>query len=136
MNAAVIKVRFANPPREGKKKASIKTDDDQIFGVWPRQLGLFQPGRSYKIEFEESTWKGQTYRTITKCEPAADVEERTNEAGTSSQRGSQTNSVEAQFVARVLSASIMLGAVKLERDSLTSATKLIRTVYRDTFVAG
>lgn len=127
MNAAVIKVKFANAPKEGKKKATIKTDDDQIFGVWPRQLGLFQPGRSYKIEFEEHDWQGRTYRTITKCEPATD-------AAPSNESGSASNAAlgEAEFVTRILAASIQACCVGHMPQAIAAEIRMLRGIWRET----
>jgi hypothetical protein len=124
MNAAVIKVAFANPPREGKKRASVKTDDGDFFLVFPEKLGLFQPGRTYRVEFSEKDYKGQTYKTITKCEPVED------KAPQSAGRSEGARADEFEFVTRVLSASIRACTVANTEQALIEATRMIRAVYR------
>lgn len=126
MNAAVIKIKYANPPKDGKKQATVKTDDNQIFGVWPKEFGLFQPGRVYRVEFSERPFNGKTYRTITKCEPVA--EEAAPADGVTSKAFS-----EQEFVARVLSASIAACAVGHKEEALIAEAKMLRSVYRAAF---
>lgn len=124
MNAAVIKVAFANPPKAGKKLASIKTDEGAIYGVWPDKFGLFQPGRAYRVEFSTRKYEGKDYHTITKCEP---VDEQSNApAG----RTEAARSDEFEFVTRLLSASIRACTVANTEQALTEATRMLRSVYR------
>jgi hypothetical protein len=119
---------------------------NQIYGVWPDKFGLLQPGRTYKVEFSERKFNGKNYRTITKCEPAADprsesgagVEERTNDRGSESQRGSPnhptTNTqMEAEFVARLLAASISACAVAHTQEALIAEARMLRSVWRGVF---
>lgn len=134
MNAAVIKIKYADPPKSGKKQATIKTEDNQIFGVWPKEFGLLRPGQTYKVEFSERPFNGKTYRTITKCEPAAAVEESTSGLAQSSQRSSQSIN-EAEFVTRLLAAGIQCGGVVHSEQSMVAEVKLLRSVYRTTFGA-
>lgn len=132
MNAAVIKIKYADPPKDGKKQATIKTDDNQIFGVWPKEFGLLQPGKTYKVEFSERPFNGKTYRTITKCEPVAAVEEPASGLAQQSQRSSQIVS-EAEFVTRLLAAGIKCGGVVHSEQSMIAEVKLLRSVYRTAF---
>jgi hypothetical protein len=132
MNAAVIKIKYANPPKDGKKQPTVRTDDNQIFGVWPQQFGLLQPGRTYKVEFSEREYQGKTYRTITKCEPTKDVEETPSGLAQQSQRSSQKDA-ETEFVARLLAASISACAVAHKEDALIAEARMLRSVYRQTF---
>lgn len=132
MNAAVIKIKYANPPKDGKKQATIKTEDNQIFGVWLDKFGLFQPGRTYKVEFSERAFNGKTYRTITKCEPAAAVEEPPSSLAQQSQRSSPKD-LEAEFVARVLAASIQACAVGHKEENLITEALMLRRVYHQAF---
>lgn len=129
MNAAVIKVKFANRPKDGKKQATISTEDGQIFGVWPDKFGLLQPGRTYKVEFKEREFEGKTYRTIIKCEPAAAVEEPPSSLAQQSQRSSPKDA-EQEFVARVLAASIQACAVGHTEQDLIAEVKMLRSVYQ------
>lgn len=131
MNAAIIKVKFADPAKAGKKQATIKTEDGQIFGVWPDKFGLLRPGQTYTIEFSEREYQGKTFRTITKCAPAAVVEEPPSSLAQQSQRSSPSN-YEAEFVARILAASIQACAVGHTEQSLIAEVRMLRSVYRQT----
>lgn len=53
MAQATIKVAYVNPPKPGKKLGSIKDENGNYYGVWPDKLSLFEPGRTYTIEFTE-----------------------------------------------------------------------------------
>jgi hypothetical protein len=132
MNAAVIKIKYANPPKDGKKQASVRTEDNQIFGVWPDKFGLLQPGRTYQVEYKERVFEGKTYRTIVKCEPVKDVEEPPSGLAQSSQRSSQKDG-EVEFVARLLAASISACAVAHKEESLIAEARMLRSVYREAF---
>lgn len=129
MNAAVIKVAFANPPKAGKKLASIKTDEGAIYGVWPDKFGLFQPGRTYQVEFSTRNYQGKDYHTIVKCEP---VQEE-NGTGTRTP-GAKSGSDESDFVARCLAASIAACAVTLTEQGLADHVRLLRAAYRKAMV--
>jgi hypothetical protein len=131
MNAAVIKIKYADPPKDGKKQATVKTEDNQIFGVWPKEFGLLRPGQTYKVEFSERPFNGKTYRTITKCEPAAAVEEPSSGLAQQSQHSSPNG--ESEFVARILAASIQACAVAHTEQALIAEAKMLRSVYRNSF---
>jgi hypothetical protein len=132
MNAAVIKIKYADPPKDGRKQATVKTEDNQIFGVWPKEFGLFQPGRIYRVEFSEREWKGKTFKTITKCEPVLDVEETPSGLAQQSQRSSQKDA-ETEFVARLMAASISACAVGHKPENLIAEALMLRSVYREAF---
>lgn len=135
MNAKIIKVKFARPAKENKKQATIHTEDGAVFGVWPDKFGLLRPGQTYRVEFSERDYKGKTYRTITKCEPAAVVEERSSDQGTIPQRSSP-NDAEFEFVTRILGAAIQSQVVDCQTENdLIKAARLLRQVYAKVFVA-
>ena len=128
VNAAVIKIKYADPARPGRKQATIKTEDNQIFGVWPKEFGLFQPGKTYKVEFSERAFNGKTYRTISKCEPLPD--EPTQPAA----KAGDGSISEAEFITRLLEAAIKCGGVVHSESSMIAEIKLLRSVYRQTFL--
>lgn len=121
MNAAVIKVAFANPPKAGKKLASIKTDEGAIYGVWPDKFGLFQPGRAYRVEFSTRSYQGKDYHTITKCSPVEETAPEPQSRGTND---------EFEFVTRLLAASIRACTIANNEQALAAATTMLRAVYR------
>jgi hypothetical protein len=129
MNAALIKVAFANPPKAGKKLASIKTDEGAIFGVWPDKFGLFQPGRAYRVEFSTRSYQGKDYHTITKCEPA---DAASTAPGTAPAIGANGEQV---FVTTILAAAVKACTVANTEQALLDYARMLRAVYRKTFQA-
>lgn len=125
LHTAVIEVKFANPPKDGKKQATIKSASGDVFGVWPKDIGRFQPGRRYRVEYTERPYQGRTYRTIVKCEP---------EAASEHQPGGKAAAGEIEFVTRVLAASIQACAVGHTQADLAQEARMLRAVYRDVFV--
>lgn len=126
IHTATIDIKYANPPKAGKKQATIKTTGGDLYGVWPKDIGRFQPGRRYKIEFTERPFNGRTYRTIVKCGPEEGSDVRST--STPSNTGG-----EIEFVTRVLAASIQACAVGHTHADLTQEARLLRAVYRDVF---
>lgn len=126
--AETIEVKFVDPPAPGKKLATIKTAAGEVYGVWPEQFGLFRPGQKYRIAYRERVFNNQTYRTITKCDPANNVRAKfvAPPAGSSDER-------EREFVARALAASIQACAVEYSQDGLINTARMLRAVYRETF---
>lgn len=124
LHTAVIEVKFADPPKDGKKQATIKSTTGDVFGVWPKDIGRFQKGRRYRVEYTERPYQGRTYRTIVKCEPETASEPR--------QAGNATPG-EIEFVSRGLAASIQACAVGHTQADLAQEARLLRTVYRDVF---
>ena len=125
MNAAVIKVAFANPPREGKKRATVKTDKGELFLVYPDKLGLFRPGKSYRVEFSTSTYQGKDYHTITKWQPIDD-----ETAPAASTAPSPSLSPEFTFVTTLLAAAIKACTVANTEAGMVEHVRMARAVYR------
>lgn len=60
----ILTVKYVNPPKEGSKRGSIKTIDDEFYGVWPETMHVFEPGQTYDVEYSERTSEGRTYRNV------------------------------------------------------------------------
>ena len=124
--AATIEVRFVNPVKEGKKRGSIKTPDDELYLVKPQDLGRFQAGRTYDIEYDESTFNGRTYRTIRTCKPQR-IEEA---AGAPDQSPAPKTNSEAAFVAHGLCAAIRAGSISFTERDLIRAGEVLKGAWR------
>ena len=132
IHTSVITVKYADPPKDGKKQATVRSDAGEVFGVWPKDLGLFQRGRRYRVEYTERRYQGRDYRTVVKVEP----EEAP--ARTTRQEASPATSApsgEAEFVSRCLAASIMSGTMGRSKEELIERARLLRSVWRDVFGA-
>lgn len=76
MATTEITVKFLNPQQPGKKNASVKADDGQLYFVSPEMFPQFEQGGRYNIQYKVSTFKGIQYRhveTITKVQQTGQV---------------------------------------------------------------
>ena len=64
MKTAIVTVAFLNPPKPGKSKANMKCTDESFYLMDPVALGLFEVGKTYEVEYTESTYNGTVYRTM------------------------------------------------------------------------
>ena len=146
IETATILVRFADPPPEGKKQGTVKASDGTIYGVWPKDLGRFQPGGRYAIEFTSHTFKGKTYSTVIKCEPAPQSPAASGDARGARAPSPSQNSVsggegvtgeasEFEFVTRMLAAAMQICAVEMTPEGIAAKARMFRGVYREVFGA-
>jgi hypothetical protein len=126
LHTAVIEVKFADPPKDGKKQATIKSTGGDVFGVWPKDIGRFQKGRRYRVEYTERPYQGRTYRTIVKCEP---------ETASAPQPAGKATADEIEFVSRVLAAGVQACAVGHTQADLAQEARMLRAIYHDVFSA-
>ena len=54
---------FVNPPKEGGKRATIKTDSGKLIGYFPDKF-TFVPGHRYDCSVSEREYQGRTYLNI------------------------------------------------------------------------
>ena len=52
------RIQYLNDPQEGKKKGSIKLEDDTKISAWPNELLAFQVGEDISVKCEGSTFNG------------------------------------------------------------------------------
>lgn len=55
---AEVTVGFVNPPKEGKKRGSIKASDGNYYWGSAAQINLFSKGETCRIEYESSPKEG------------------------------------------------------------------------------
>jgi hypothetical protein len=140
MGTTQIDVRYVNAPAEGKRMGSIKTTGGDLFFVDPAQLGLFQPGHSYSIEFSEREWQGKTYRTVTSITNGSGATVSVSPAPrprTFPARETSPAEAERIFTAGIVNASIAAG--KCEPQSAASIMAIVaaaRAAWRGTFGGG
>ncbi len=133
---ARITVSFINQPKPGKTNGTIKTKDDQLYGVKPDMLALFEQKKTYDIEFSSREFNGQTYKTVTSVKKVEDAPAASaNGAGTSYGRYGATDDKTAEriFVCGGLNAAIEGGHVDLNTEHLTNLVNIFRLVWDDTF---
>ena len=121
MTTTVVTVDFVNPPREGKKKGSIKTKELGYVGVWPDKLSLFEKGKKYEIEWKE---QGQ-YKDFVKMigQPQAGNGKRDDATP------------ERIFVCGIVNSAVSSGKVEPTVGNLTALTNAAREAWAATFGA-
>ena len=55
-----VTVKFVNPPKEGKKLATIKAQDDKYYYYDPKKFN-FVKGETYEIDTRDDDYQGKTY---------------------------------------------------------------------------
>ncbi len=133
---ARITISFVNPAKPGKTNGSIKTKDDQLYGVKPDMLSLFQPKGTYDVEFTERQFNGQTYKTVTSVKPVQDTPQQQASSGAiAGGKYGATDMVTAEriFVCGALNAAISGGHTDLNTEHLTNLVNIFRLVWDDTF---
>ncbi len=129
---ARITVSFVNPAKPGKTNGSIKTKDDQMYGVKPDMLSLFQPKGTYDIEFSERQFNGQTYKTVTSVKQVQDAPPATGNSG--GKYGNQDMATaERIFVCGALNAMIHGGLVEVSQVYISNVVNVLRASWAETF---
>lgn len=70
MPSATIIAAKVFPPKAGKKRGTIVTPDEVLYGAMPPILNKVQPGGAYDIEYKEDHFQGKTYLVIEQISPA------------------------------------------------------------------
>ncbi len=129
-----IQVKYVNPPKPGKTNGSIKTPDDQMYGVKPDMLGLFQPNGTYDVEFSERQFNGQTYKTVTSVKKVQDAPPA-QPAGNSKYGTTDDKTAERIFVCGALNAMIAGGHVEVSQVYISNVVNVLRASWAETFGA-
>jgi hypothetical protein len=136
MPTATVTVRWVNQPKEGRKLGSIKTDDNQLFGVWPETLGEFKPNGIYEIEYTERHFDdGKIYKTVKTVAPKGMAPPRPAGNRFSGPRETSMKDAERMFVCSLLNAAIQSGKVEFSGAKLEAAVNGLRSVWANTFAA-
>jgi hypothetical protein len=126
---ATIEVAYVNGPKPGKKTGSVKTTDDQYYGVWPNDLGRFQPGNTYKVQYEEREFQGQVYKTIKFPKDTPKPAAQNGQSFGVTTSGASTKAVE-MFVMGVIGRYLQgCGASFPGTDELTDMVRSARTAF-------
>lgn len=139
--AAQITVKYCNPQQPGKKNASIKTDDGQLYFVSPEMFTQFEQGGKYNIQYKTNTFKGVQYRHIesaTKMNAAPPVNPlAAHNAGTRATYGVQDMATaERIFVCGALNAILANQNVNpfvLLPEDIKQRVNMLREAWRGTF---
>lgn len=140
MPTMTMTVKYINAPKPGKQRGSIKGADDQILGIFADKLGLFEPGRTYEIEYIETASNGVTYRNVKSAKPIETATPAAAHTGvgigpTAFNAYRETSPVDSKrmFVCATLTAMIRAGEVKKDRRDLWEATQMLCGLYEATF---
>lgn len=124
MLTATIIPKFINQPKPGKKMWSLKLEDEAFF-MFPAALSSqLKVGGTYKVDYEESDFNGQTYRTIRK------VEQQAAPSPTGTSRKTDPIDSDNMHCCAILTAFIKAGKVELTEESLWKAEIAVRNAHR------
>lgn len=133
MPNAEITVQYCNPQQPGKKNASIKTNDGQMYFVPPEMFGQFQQGGRYNITYKESTFRGVQYRHVETVAPVAAPQTNGQIVGAKGKYGA----VDMETAERIFVSGWMNGVARnpnidprgLTADDLVNEVQKIRIVW-------
>lgn len=134
MLTATITAKFVNPPRAGKKSATIKDTSDKIWLLPPTDLGKFQVGGTYEVAYENVTFNNGASM------PAIKASKSVVAPPTGSVTGSSYGHVDATTAERIfvcgaynaILSSIAHGQVPTE-DQLVAIVNTQRRIWQRTF---
>ncbi len=128
----LIEVKETHPPVAANRSGTVVAMDGQQFDCWPDKLNGLQVGRHYEIETSRREKNGRTYVSITKATPV-------NGAAPAQQAGSgqvaRSPSGEAEYVGRIVAASILKGDIQLNPHDprrVEDITRMLRDIWRAT----
>jgi hypothetical protein len=135
MPQATITARWVNPPKEGKKLGTIKTDTNELYGVYPEMLSKFQQNGIYEVEYTERTFDdGRTFKTIKAVAPKG-MAPRPVGGRPMAPRETSMKDAERMFVCSILNAGVQAGKLEFNRAALETAVNGLRQVWAETFGA-
>lgn len=145
MQRATIKVAYVDPPAEGKKMGSIKTDAGVKYRVWPDKLHNFKPGEVATIDYEENEFMGKPQFTVKAVlpngngtsAPAAAPSSPTPAASRpngNNYRETSQRDAERMFVCGAINAGITSGQLNpTESVAILDTVTGLREVWRQSF---
>lgn len=142
MPTAIVTVKYVNPPKEGKKRASIKTTDDVLFGVWANQIGQYEVGKSYEIDYSDDNgfFTIKSSRPIVLAErpspsvvPIKSASPAPTANGNSRYGTTDDRTAERIFVCGALNAAIQGGRIELTGTRVEDTVRMLREVWSVTF---
>lgn len=126
MPTATIEVQFVNPPKPGKKQGSVKTVSGEYYGVDPTQLGQFQPGSTYTIEYETRVFNGKEYRNFRRMDASSPPPAQSKQV--------QAFSTPVEITAREIVASALHGVGTLpDTEILTTWFLAVKNAFEAVF---
>src|SRR5262249_49010740 len=124
----LIEVTETHPPKAGKKVGTVVAAGGAKFEVWPEKLAGIHVGRRYEVDVEDREYNGRAIRKITKATPVNGAANGKAPASTATAAAG-----EPECVARVLAALITSGQVAGDKQSLWTATQMLRQLWTHTF---
>ena len=143
MPTTTITIKMIDPPTPAKRRGSIVGTDGQRLGVFAEQAKLFEPGKSYDVEYTEVPYGDRTLKNVKSAvevfnrQPAASPAAEAKPAASSF-----VNKDKQIFVCALLKEFIAAGKVELDPRSLADATNMLKRLYdyafeeRNTFTSG
>lgn len=134
MPTITLTVKYVNPPKPGKKRGSIKDTDDQMFGVFPDKLHLFETGKTYEVEYTSNEVGGVVYNTVKSATPLATSAPRNIPIGNGgSYKETSARDAERMFVCSILNAAVQGQQVEFNHQRVLAAVQFLRGIWQQTF---
>jgi hypothetical protein len=146
MPSTTMTIKLITPPADGKPRGSIVGTDDQRLGVFAEKIGLFECGKTYDIEYVETSANGRTLRNVKSATLKAGASPQAQQAAATPSNGTggtgngngfyrptSPTDAERMFVCATLTALIRAGEVKNDKQHLWTTTQMLRNLWHHTF---
>ena len=140
MEATIVATKVF-PPKPGKKRYTIVSSDEKLWGAMPDVASKFKEGGTYNIFYKEDHFGGKTYHVIEGATEAAGSAPKPSvatpaAANTGKYGAKDDETAERIFVCGALNATMgnpNFTPTELTGESLTNLVRRLRGVWADTF---
>jgi hypothetical protein len=129
---STITCKYVNAAKPEKKNGTIKTQDDMMFLVPKEMLGMFHPGVTYDIEYDQHDFNGTTFKTVRKFTEKAAAAAAAGGGGPTRSATNPTDS-EQIFVTALMKEMIAAGKIDIMPETLTNQVRQLRAVWKNGF---
>lgn len=145
MPTVTMTIKLITPAGDNKPGSIVGMDGSRL-GAWPETIGLFEVGKTYEVEFTETTKNNRVFRNVKGAklatsapprEPFVSGLYRPNEVTSAPLAGHHSFSSDDEriFVVALLKSGLESGQVKFDKRALWEATQMLRGLHRFTFGA-
>lgn len=140
MPTMTVAIKLIDPPTAAKKRGVLHGTNGERLGVFAEKAKLFEPGKTYDVDYEEVPYQDRTLRNVKsavevygKPEAASASPAAPASGGSGYYRPTSPEDAERMFVCATLGALIKAGEVKYDKRQLWEATNTLRGLWGATF---
>jgi hypothetical protein len=126
-----ITVKYSDPPAQGKKQATVKDTEGNIYGYFPDSMQAPQVGQTYEVDFTSREYNGRTYHTLKDLRPAGGQPQATQGQSTANAGQPQvSNNRDMKILVQGLAQALISSGQPLTQESLHAACNIVTNVVQ------